>query len=824
MTAEVGKSFQRMKGKIGTVGAEQVSPLPTLIIPVGLGLTLLLATWLRFYRLAGQSLWSDEGNSVALARTGLGEIAGRTALDIHPPLYYWLLHGWMRLFGESEIAVRSISVVAGVLLVAVVYRLGTRLFDRWVGLLAAFIAAVSPFQVYYAQEARMYVLLALLGALTAWATIGLMDDWVQVTREEESGSARSGTRYPFLFTRCSLLYVLGATLGLYTHYAFPVILVATNLAVLVWLWQTREAGRVARRLVGWLVLQLVPLLLYLPWLPIAWRQITTWPAPPPADAQNAWRVVWQTLFFGPVSVEAGDLWLIILGLLALVGILRLLRQGPASKATLHLLYLGLPITLTLVLFKPAYLKFMLVASPALCLLLALGLLGGGSGNGVARVGWPGVFMVALLGAGLVLVASWGPLKAYYTDPALARDDYRSIARYLEAVAGPGDAIILNAAGQQEVFGYYFRGDTPVYPLPRTRPLDPAATVAELETMLEKSRRIFALYWATDESDPEGVIEDWLDGHAFKATDAWVGNVRLVSYGVPSPAGDLLPTDVRLGDHIALTGFRLLDSPLTQDPSTPGKFVPGDIVQVQLRWTTDVPLQDRYVVFLQALDEANHLAGQRDAEPAASTPDWKPGQPVLDYHGLLIEPGTPPGAYRIIAGLYESTTGQRLPSSDGGDFVELGTLAVERPGTPPPVEALRFHHQADVDLGPLRLLGYDRYKLGHSYDPDTPLHPGDPLHVVLYWKAQERPQEDWLLGMQLIPASSPGSPIAEGLYPMAGVDYPTTHWVPGEVVRAQFDLFVPDDAAPGEYIVEMHLHDATGSPRMETFRLAPLSIE
>jgi mannosyltransferase len=803
-----------MESKVNIVGAERVSRRQTLLISVGLGLTLLLATWLRFYRLAGQSLWSDEGNSVALAQATLGEIVTRTALDIHPPLYYWLLHGWMRLFGESEIAVRSLSVVAGVLLVVVIYRLGTRLFDARVGLLAAFIAAVSPFQIYYAQETRMYALLALLGALTVWASVEL--------------ARASVNDVPVGW---ALLYVLGATLGLYTHYAFPVILVATNLAFLVWLWRSRGRGQVARRLVGWLVLQLLPLLLYLPWLPTAWRQLITWPAPPPVAADSAWRAVWRTLVFGPVDVKVSSLWLILLGLLALAGIVRLLRQGPPPKATLLLLYAGLPIALTVILFKPAYLKFLLVASPALCLLLALGLLGGRSGKDKSRVGWLGAALVAVLGTGLVLVAAWRPLEAYYTDPALGRDDYRGMARYLEGVAGPEDAIILNAAGQREVFDYYFRGNAPVYPLPRTRPLDPEATVAELEKILAQSRRIFALYWATDESDPRGIIEGWFDEYAFKATDAWVGNVRMVSYAAPLPSGDLSATEVRLGDHITLTGYGVLSSS-TGDPSgaaspsepPPTKVVPGEIVQVQLRWTTDAPVDDRYVVFLQVLDEANHLAGQRDAEPAVSTLDWRPGQSVLDRHGLLIEPGTPPGTYRIIVGLYDAATGQRLPVSDGGDFVELGTLTVERSATPSPLEALHFHHQADIDFGPLRLLGYDRYKLGHSYDPETPLHPGDPLHVVLYWQAQNRPQENWQIELQLIPANSPTSLIGEVVFPVAGVDYPTTRWEPAEVVRAQFDLFLPGDASPGDYRVRLRLLDETGSPVTETYILAPVSVE
>jgi 4-amino-4-deoxy-L-arabinose transferase-like glycosyltransferase len=801
-----------MESKVDTVGAEHASSFQTLLIPIGLGLTMLLATWLRFYRLAGQSLWSDEGNSVALAQASLAEIASRTALDIHPPLYYWLLHGWMRVFGESEVAVRSLSAVTGVLLVGVVYGLGTRLFDRRVGLMAALIAAVSPFQVYYSQEARMYALLAFLGALAVWATVELE----RAALHDVSIMAIAGWAF---------LYVLGATLGLYTHYAFPVILVVTNLVALIWLWRGRGDKPVARWAVGWLALQLVPLMLYLPWLPTAWRQLTTWPVPPPTNAGNAWFTISRTLIFGPAGVGTSNFWLIGFGLLGLVAIARLLRREPLPKAALLLLYLGLPIALTLALFKPAYLKFLLVASPALCLLLALGLLGARPAKGVSWMAWPAAALLGVLGAGVVLAAAWGPLQAYYTDPNLARDDYRAMARYLETVAGPDDGIILNAAGQQEVFGYYYKGDTPVYPLPRSRPLDPEATVGELEAILAQSRRIFVLYWATDESDPGGVIQGWLDEHAFKATHVWVGKVRLVSYAAPLPTDDLLPADVRLGDQVTLTGFRVLYPSTGEDlAGTPSSWtVPGEIVQVQLRWRTDTPLDARYVVFLQVLDEANRLVGQRDAEPAISTLDWRPAQPVLDRHGLLIEPGTPPGEYRIIAGLYDAATGQRLPTNSG-DFVELATFRVERPASPPRQEALRFQHPANVDLGPLHLLGYDQYKLGHSYDHDTPLHPGDPLHVVLYWQAQSRPQTDWQLAMQLAPVANPDSPITEGVFPAAGVDYPTSHWGTGEVVRGQFDLFLPGDALPGKYRVNLSLLNEAGTSATETFTLAPISVE
>jgi mannosyltransferase len=765
----------------------------SLLVPT---LILLLAAALRFYRLAGQSLWSDEGNSVALAQAGLAEIAARTALDIHPPLYYWLLHFWMRLFGQSEVAVRSLSAVVAVLLVAVIYKVGTRLFDRRAGLIAALIAAVSPFQVYYAQEARMYALLALLGALTVWATVEWMETCPSLPGEEGWGKDLAW----------ALLYIFSAAAGLYTQYAFPVILAATNLTVLARLWQIRRQEPVAPRLAGWLVMQVIPLALYLPWLPVAWRQLTTWPAPAPTDAGDALVTIWHTLVSGPISVKLPPFWYLEIAMLGLLLLAWFRARVSFSKSLLVFLYVALPVILTLIFFKPAYLKFLLVASPGLCLLAAIAATKAHTDTRRAPIeDW-------LAGSGLILLA-WWPLTAYYTDPAVARDDYRGMARTLEAVAGPEDAILLDAAGQQEVFGYYYHGTAAVYPLPRQRPLDRQATVAELKTILARSRRIYALYWATDESDPAGVIEGWLNEHAFKATDVWVGNVRLVSYAVPLPAGDLLPADIHLGEHITLTGYRLL----------PERTTPGEVVQIQLRWTTDAPLAARYVAFVQALDAANHLAGQRDAEPATPSTAWTPGQPVLDRHGLLIEPGTPPGEYHIIAGLYDAASGQRLPAP-AGDFVELGTLSVERPAVPPPVAALGFDHPAGADLGPLRLLGYDRYKLGHSYDPETPLHAGDPLHVVLYWQAQSHPQADFQVALRLAPAANTAAPVAEATFPAAGVDYPTTRWEPGEMVRAQFDLFLPGNAAPGNYRASLRLVDGSGATIGDEVRLAPVSVQ
>ncbi|MEM7032363.1 MAG: glycosyltransferase family 39 protein, partial [Chloroflexota bacterium] len=89
---------------------------------------LLVATLLRFYQIDAQSLWSDEGNSYALIQAGFVDIANRTAFDIHPPLYYWLLKLWSVILGESVFALRSFSAVLGKIYININYKNCKRFF------------------------------------------------------------------------------------------------------------------------------------------------------------------------------------------------------------------------------------------------------------------------------------------------------------------------------------------------------------------------------------------------------------------------------------------------------------------------------------------------------------------------------------------------------------------------------------------------------------------------------------------------------------------------------------------------------------------------
>jgi mannosyltransferase len=756
---------------------------------------LLLALGLRFYRIDHQSLWNDEGTSVALAQRDLVTIAREAARDIHPPLYYWLLNGWVRLAGSSELGIRSLSALLGLLLVALTYAAGSLLGGKRLGVTASLLAAISPFQVYYSQEARMYMLAAVLAS-------GAMVALVRFVR------ARS-------WSSLAALILLEAA-GLYTHYSFVFILLVLNVAYLLRLRKGDAMGQVG----VWMASQAAVLLLYLPWLPSALRQVTTWPSP----AQRGGflpnlATEWRWLVLGP-TIEAGEVAvpLTLAGALVVWGMVSLVSRRVGGRdhecwwtAAVLALWLGVPVLLMFILglYREAYLKFLLVASPAVGLLLAAGLLGSPLSRPSRDEPAGRLLCVALrvgqLVTALVLLAAAGvALYNAYTDPVYARDDYRGIAGYVMAVGRGGDAILLNAPGQQEVFGYYYDGDLPIHPLPKDRPLDPADTSAALEELAKPGRRIYAVLWATDESDPQRFIESWLDGHAYKALDSWYGNVRLVVYSVPvqTPTRPDHVIDISLsnGDTIHLAGYSMQQDQLAA----------GDIAQITLFWQVDQVPARRYKVFVHILDEVGQIVGQRDAEPgggARLTTQWEAGATVADHYGVLIHPATPPGTHRVEVGLYDPETGERLITPEGGSQIWLQTIQVLRSPTAPPAGALGMAHEISTQLGDLTLLGYDAHKLGFAHEPQAALRPGDLLHVNLYWLAERNPGAGWrmILGLQ----DSSGQPFA-ALETEPVVGFPTSQWQAGDIWRGQFNLMIPRATVAGRYRLRIETLNQDGA--------------
>jgi mannosyltransferase len=473
-------------------------------------------------------------------------------------------------------------------------------------------------------------------------------------------------------------YIAVNAVGLYTHYTFPFVLLAESLAFVVWL-----LGRPKKLhgLVTWALIQLAGLALFAPWLPTAFRQLTTWPRVP-SEAVGPVGIAGAVAYGLTVPPDTARNALIPLGLLALVGLFppfeaedHPLRFGERIGFVALWLLVPIAIPVALGVVREPFLKFFVPAGLALQILAARGVVMG------FRLGAPlpgtsalNAWLTRLVIAGLAIVGIalpvWTGLRNMYFDPAYARDDYRAIARRILEEAGPDAAVVLDAPSQVEVFGQY-------YPIgPNVTPLPDGQTEQSIARLLAGHDRVYALFWGENEQDPERTVENALNANAFAASSEWYGGVRLVTYVVPdAPAAE--PDehiDAGFGETITLTGYAVSDTTIR----------PGEALAVTLFWRADAPVEARYKVFVHLYYPDGTIAAQHDGEPGGGlrpTDGWTPGEVVADNHGLFLPADAPEGSYMLMVGLYDADNGERLPITRGEDAgdrrLALATVEVAR---------------------------------------------------------------------------------------------------------------------------------------------------
>jgi 4-amino-4-deoxy-L-arabinose transferase-like glycosyltransferase len=164
--------------------------IPASIVLLGLGL--------RLYHLDHESLWGDEVFGLAVSNADWAPMHSALVKDVvHPPLHYYLLHGWVRLLGFGAYQARLFSALFGTLAIAALYILARYLFDASTAALSALLLAVSQLSVQYSHEARMYALLLFLVICSAYF-------FIRALRERNAV--------------CWWLFVVSAVLVEYTHY------------------------------------------------------------------------------------------------------------------------------------------------------------------------------------------------------------------------------------------------------------------------------------------------------------------------------------------------------------------------------------------------------------------------------------------------------------------------------------------------------------------------------------------------------------------------------------------------------------------------------
>jgi 4-amino-4-deoxy-L-arabinose transferase-like glycosyltransferase len=376
-----------------------------------LAIALLVGAVLRWLQIGTNSFWYDESFSGLTARLALPEILSNAALDVHPPGYYVLLHFWIGL-GESEWIIRSFSAFFSLFAVVLIYGLGRWLFDQSTGTLAAVIMAIVPFQVYFAQEARMYGLVIFLSISVIWI---------------------------FLFAVVSkagwllwMGYAVVTVFGLYVHYYITFLLIG------LYLWFVMNWSRYKRVMLRFILANILIILFFLPQIDQALTRTEAylgteaWQSVP--NILSPLTTIYYLLFAHRIPV-----WIAPIGLFLTIAVLILAvwefrrRKDNKQHFEVALWFSVLAPILAVLLIswlspQSIYVeRSFAVITPALTLLLARGITGAPRWSPT-----PYLAMLLLLPIGITL-------NAHFTTPDPAKPPVRDAVLTIEQNYLPGDA-------------------------------------------------------------------------------------------------------------------------------------------------------------------------------------------------------------------------------------------------------------------------------------------------------------------------------------------------------------------------------------------------
>ncbi len=747
----------------------------------------ILAFALRVVDLGKQSLWWDEALSVLVARQPLSQLLSALEhyADFNPPLFYVIMRYWMLLAGQSEFAVRWLSVGAGVLAVAVAATLARRLFGPAGAALSALFFAIQPFLVYYGQEARGYTLTTLLSLLVIyWALRGWQTGW------RPAWGA----------------FVVAAVASVYNFY-FSVLLLAAIPVALIGAGFTPDRAppaasgpaKLRARLVQLMAAYSLVAIFCLPWLPIVIARQTFWQPDPMLtrlDPQDIIRISWPYIAAGlPASVAVTSPLLvaaqIAVGIAALVAVLLAFTRVRLASSLRYCLLTFLLTTIaivTIAYLRPSFHpRYMLTGSAALYLAIA----------GLAA--WRPAKSRFPLGLALALPAFVAALYGLYqlsNDARLTRDDYRSVVAYIAERERPGDIILSSTSRSTEdpALAYYYNGRGSIHAL-TLFPYREAEIASQLEQLTSDSLRVWYLRHEQRPTDPERLVVKQLAANGRLVANPRWNDLELFLFDL-LPNREFAPTRFlpaagNFGGLLALTGLALPTEPVAG----------GDKLDFSTRWQVLRPPGRNLGVWGELRDDSGVKWGREDRRPANERfklgVGWVAGQEVMIRHSVPVLAGTPPGVYRLRVAVYDLDTLVELETYDvngdplGRDW-DLAGVEVS-PSFNEPDLADYQARPADASASGIRLLGA-------SISPKA-LMSGDRLDIDTLWSSEV--SQPATIAPSVRVTDEAGGLLAEQPI-VAG--YPPSRWSKGQYVRLKGEVSLPADAKPGRYKVVIPLAD------------------
>ena len=753
--------------------------------------TVLVAFFLRAYRLADKNVWWDEGWSVWLSQKDLAWIALRTASDEHPPLHYWILHFWNTLAGTDAFAGRFVSLAFGVLTIALLYRIGERVGGAWIGVLAAAFLATARFHIWWSQDIKNYTPSIFFAFAAVWFALQLTSDGCADCAQSWQVTS-DAPRHSSLVTRHVVLYALCAALALWTHYLAALVLVALNLyALIVFIrafYVLRFTSQSAIRnlqsaIVHWLIANALAAALFAPWVFVYLQNAAAWSAAPAFDFSLFLKLVATVLPLGVTTnidhYAALTIALTIIAAIPMTSILysvirkRLPKTEHWSLNTDHwflfILIVALPpiliyaLSLTPVSFFAPKIqpRYLLILLPAYAMLLALGI------AFLSRLSrYFAAFAILFVFATNAFV-----LTDYYAQRRLT-DDYATLANTINDFARRGDLVLLDTDQEWPTFLYYLRAPLDWLGAPNGAPMTPTNADALVQRALSQHDAVW-LVTIPDAlaTDPQHLLETRLAREMGKQYERTVGDKRLALYA-PAPRDFV---------NVAREDFA---------PQYPR----ADQVDANARLLGfDLPVRE-----LDAGDTLRLVTYWSAAYPAM----------VSVQLGTLITTSLqmPSGALMR----YENDFA--IPPNASGDFaVAVNQITLARVRIEPRVaiaNAVSIAHPVDYRFGDaIHLVGYDL--------PNTNYRAGDTVPITLYWRADRAIDQSYtafvhLVGTQFNPKQN--NPLWGQIdrVPREGA-YPTNAWLPNEIVPDAYRVPIDANAPAGSYKIEIGLYDpATGA--------------
>ena len=670
-------------------------------------LVLLGAFALRLQALTLQNIWWDEARNIDVALRPFTQVATAPELDIHPPVYFWLLHLWLRGLGFHPLVAptilafgaRLLSVAASMLATALLYPLSRRFGSPVAGLYTIAIAGFAPFWLAESQEARMYTVGFALLTAAAYFLLKITGDRRQETRDtrhETTGfKADNAIQNPKSQIQNYIVFVLLTAAALLTHYNAVFILVAWY----GW-WGVVALLHPAR----WRKVRIVILcgiamsLLVAPVLPIALRQIPKYANPNlgiPSLGDYLWQN-WQAYLagyaFDPALLNGyGTTWLWAILAVLLLGLLALPFQGRVtqheSRITNHesrttpflLIWLfgGLALYYIAVLDRGAFnVRYSSFITPALYLLMGLALAG--------QAKW--LRLLTVVGLAGLAIGFVPMLRADLYDDRFGREDVAGVTAWLKATAGPNDIIFVD---QKYPFGFYYQryvidaNATPTGPeaaSARYLFVDINTLDQRLTDWAGKAEKVFWVQWFESDTDPRHAVRFLLNKHGIYGESKAFRGYSVEQWQLTPPtrfqlAPNLTPLSLRFGAAVETVAVSLP----TELSSTK--------VPIVIRWQrvpdgqADRPLKARVALYdvqdnrLAQSDE--RLLNDRHLLPS----QWQASDQPLNVYSLETAEPLPTGTYQVRLLVYDAETLEPLSFIDGAgnpQGIEPVLMGYERP--------------------------------------------------------------------------------------------------------------------------------------------------